>query len=660
MRKSRFINLTQYCIAEYMFDQLGSLDFYTDDFVLFEHNDANLHQIVNTDASYSSTKNIKDLTAVPIGGNTYVYIDSEKIPNYIDYAGNITVTPITGYNVVMDKVRFHFVAGFDFDSFRALILSIKNTENDGKINLFANILLSPETIDRLISFNPKPLFLGNALYDRYIDILVPSIKNINEEYRTAVIPANTFVAAITPNELNSTGFIYNAPLTISLAECTKATTIYSNVGTTYQGYEATEIVEASLSQSNEFDNTGAFINEAADGDFIEFYLTYNSGFPEELISTLNLRNPADDWIIVHQLSIYEQIGSSFINTSRFVFFQEDRFDEPCIYRPVLRNANEAVSMSIDYLARLTNRRNGEQIIREGSFSLISPKKYGKKLITMPLLDKPQSQRIYNKIVKKNFEATKLFIEPTLNTSDTSTTTTTNTVVRTEYVPIFFNNNNISISNVNSLIKNNDKTEEVIFGPSKLRFILSPFDNILKLKVYTSASSISSNTLIPLDLNISSAKYRLVFETNHGNISIDNANNANLENLSTGVIVFNISKKDSEAILKSDSRITYLVSVSQDNRETLIYSAQWRKSSEYADVELAIKTAKDEANASSQIQSTLNEINQNIQNTTVAQSTIDSEAYRAAKALGVPSIVNKFGVSAPSTIQPNAFNAGLNS
>ena len=660
MRKSRFINLTQYCIAEYMFDQLGSLDFYTDDFVLFEHNDSNLHQIVNTDASYSTTKNIKDLTAIPIGGNTYVYIDSEKIPNYIDYAGNITVTPITGYNVVMDKVRFHFVAGFEFDSFRALILSIKNTENDGKINLFANILLSPETIDRLISFNSKPLFLGNALYDRYIDILVPSIKNINEEYRTAVIPANTFVAAITPNELNSTGFIYNAPLTISLAECTKATTIYSNVGTTYQGYEATEIVEASLSQSNEFDNAGAFINEAADGDFIEFYLTYNSGFPEELISTLNLRNPADDWIIVHQLSIYEQIGSSFINSSRFVFFQEDKFDEPCIYRPVLRNANEAVSMSIDYLARLTNRRNGEQIIREGSFSLISPKKYGKKLMTIPLLDKPQSQKIYNKIVKKNFEATRLFIEPSLNTSDTNTTATTNTVVRTEYVPIFFNNNNISISNVNSLIKNNDKSEEVIFGPSKLRFILSPFDNILKLKIYTASSSISTNTLIPLDLNISSSKYRLVFETNHGNISIDNANDSNLENLSTGVIVFNISKKDSEAILKSNSRITYLVSVSQDNRETLIYSAQWRNSSEYADVELAIKTAKEEANTSSQIQATLNEINQNIQNATVEQSTIDSEAYRSAKALGVPSVVNKFGISAPSRIQPNAFNAGLNS
>ena len=183
MRQSRFVSLSSYCIAEYMFDPLGSLNFYTDSFVLLQNNHVDAHQIFNIDGSYSSTKNIQDLTAVPISNNTYAYLDSEKTPNYLVYDSEITQTPISGYNVVMDKVRFHFVSGFELDNFKALILSVKHTENDGKNNLFASILLAPETSAQLISYNPKPLFLSNALYDRYIDILVPSIKNINEDYK---------------------------------------------------------------------------------------------------------------------------------------------------------------------------------------------------------------------------------------------------------------------------------------------------------------------------------------------------------------------------------------------------------------------------------------------------------------------------------------------
>ena len=657
MRTSRFINLSSYCVVEYMFEALNSPNVYSENFILFKNSYLDIHQIVNDDSSYNVTHNIKDLTAVPINDNTYVYLDSEKIPDYLAYDTKITQTSLTGYAVQMDKVRFHFVAGFDFNDFKALILSIKHTENDGKNNLFANILLAPETSDKLIIFNPKPLFLSNAIYDRYVDILVPSIKNINEEYKTAPVQSSTFVAAITPNDSASTGFIYNNQIAIGLAECGKRKSLYTTVGQTYDSFEVTNYVEASVSQSNEFDSVGAYINESTAGDFIEFYLTYDSGFPEDMIAILNRRNPADDWIIIHQISVFEQIGSAFINTARFVFFQEDNYDEPNIYRPVLKNANEAVSMSIDYLVRLTNRRNGEQIIREASFSLISPKKYGKQLLNIPLLDKPQSQKIYNKIIKKNFDTTKLFIEPELNAVPSDSSSTVTTVTRTEYVPIFFNNNNISVSNSSSLIKTKDSSEEVVFGPGKLRFVLSPFDNIIKLNVYTSSTSSNSVTLIPLDLNINSAKYRLVFETNSGNVSIDHANDANLENLSTGTISFTVSKQQSSSILKSTIKTVHLVSVSQNGNETLMYSGEWRNSTAQSDVDSAILDAKSASSASASIQSTLDQINSNIAATDIKQTTESIKSTRSVKSVAVSPVVNKFGIATPSTISPNSNNAG---
>jgi hypothetical protein len=640
-----------------MFDELGSLDLYTDSFILLENEHTEGHQIFNVDGSYSSTKNIKDLTVVPIGNNQLAYLDSEKIPDYLSYDSKITQTSVTGYSIAMDQVRFHFVSGFDFDDFKALALSVKNTERDGKTNLFANILLAPETSAELITYNPKPLFLGNAMYDRYIDIMVPSIKNINDEYDTSLAPGSTFVAAITPTAASQSAFITNSQISIGLSECGRRDTLYTNINQTFDVFEVTEYVEAQLSQTNEFDTVGAYVNESTAGDFIEFYLTFNSGFPADLLAILNSRNPSDDWIIIHQISVFEQVGTAFFNTSRFVFFQEDRFDEPNVFRPVLKNANEAVSMAVDYLARLTNRRNGDQIIREASFSLVSPKKYGTKLITLPLLDKPQSQKIYNKLIKKSFESTKLFIEPTLNETIVNTTTQVTTVTKIEYVPIFFNNNSISVSNSSGLLKQTDSTEEIIFGPGKLRFILSPFDNVIKLKVFTTNTSSSKTTQIPLDLNVNSAKYRLVFETASSKVGIDNSNDPNIENLSTGVMAFIVSKKDSETIFQSSTRTVYLVAVSQDGKETLIYSGEWRKPTEQSEVDAAITAANEEANTAASVQTTLTEIQASVNAAADTAANAVVSINKPIKSIAVTSVVNQFGVAKPKAIRPDATNAG---
>ena len=656
MTQSRFISLTQYCVVEYQFEQLGSLNFYSDDFVFVKNGVTGSHQIFNTDASYLNLRNIQDLTVVPLKNNQFAYLDSEKIPNYLQFNSDLVETTLTGYNVVMDRVRFHFVAGFDFDMFNALVLSISHKQNNGTSNIFANILLSPDTIAQLIAFNSKPLFLSNAVYDRFVDVMIPSIKNINEDWVTAPNPLLTFAAAITPDEnSNPVGFVYNDPLTISLSECGPKKIIYTNSNVTYDSYEAINTHIATLAQTNEFDGVGAYINESAVGDYLEFYLTYNSGFPGELLSILNRRNPSDDWIVVHQLSIFEQIGSAFINTGKLVFFQEELYDEPNVFRPVLKNASEAISMSVEYIARLTNRRNGEQIIREGSFSMISPKKYGKKLTNIALYDKPQSQKIYNKIVKNSFESTKLFIEPdkvdSMPMTTAEPTVVVKEVVRTEYVPIFFSNSNVSVSNVSANVKTKDASTEVVFSPGQLRFVLSPFDNLIKLKVFTESiqrSGISSQ--VPLDLNISAAKYRIVFETDSGKVSIDNANDAKLENLSTGQLAFNVSKKDSEVILKSSNRTMYLTSVSQDGRETFMYMGEWRSPKDQLDVDLAIADAKAKAAASNKIEENLIAINEKIN--MIEEIDFDTITGERAnrKTAAVAPIVNRFGVLNPKSIR----------
>ena len=650
MAQSRFIRLTQYCIVEFMFEQLGSSNFLTDDVILLENKTADLNQIINTDASFSTTKNTPDLTVVPIGNNKFAYTDSEKIPNYLDYDDNITQTSVTGYSVVYDKVRFHLVSGFDLSGFEALILSIRNLQNNGKSHIFSNILVAPETISSLVTFNPKPLFISNATYDRYIDIKIPSIKNINEDYRTALSQSTTFAANITPTDDGYSGFIYNNQIYLSVSECSSRESLNTDVGVKYDVFEVSESYESPVSQSNEFDDVGTYIGESSNGDFIEYYLTYDSGFPEELISILNRRNPSNDWIIIHQLSVFEQIGSSFVNTARFVNFQEDSFDEPLVYRPVLKNAGQAVSMSIDIISRLTNKLNGEQIIREGSFTLLSPKKYGKNLTTIPLSDEPQSQKVYNKIIKKNFEATNLFVEPTFAPGfDDTPQEATAPVKSIEYVPVFFSNNNISVSNISGSIKKSDDSEEVIFKPGQLRFIITPFDNTIKLKVYNVIKDIS----VPLDLNINGSKYQLVFNLDSGKLPITNKNSDSEENLSTGELVFSISKTDAEKILASNDRTAYLTSISQNGAQSLIYSGEWRKASEQSDVDQATSDAREEADYIAQSEARIRELEDEIRNLKRSNRLFNRIGkFTSFSKKGTPSIVNKVGIKNPKGVRSN--------
>ncbi len=664
MRESRFVNLTRYCIVEYMLEDLGSLDYINDSFKLLQNDHIDSHQIFNNDGSFIKTRNIQDITVTSIEGNKYAYLDSEKIPNYIDYDNKITETTISGHNVTLDKVRFHFIAGFEFEEFRALVLSVKNIENNQKTNIFANILFNQDTQSTILAFNPKPLYIANAMYDRYVDVYVPSIKNINEELNTSPTPANTFAADITPDNGSYTGFITNKPIIVSLDECEKQEKIDTNIGVEYDAFLISEHYEAVVSQSNEFDSVGAYIDESSQGDFLEFFLTFNGGFPEELISILNKRNPMNNYVIAHELTVFEQIGTAFVESSRLVFFQDKDFDEPNLFRPVLKNANVAVTMSVDYIVRLVNRFNGDQVIREGSLIVNSPKKYGKKLLKLSLKDKPQSQNIINKIYKNDFEATELFIDPAQKVTKSIgsiVTSTSNSAPSVQYVPIFFTKSNISVSNKSATVKSSDNKDEVVFKNGNLRFVISPFDNYLKFKFYTEIK----NKTAPLDLNIGDATYRAVFETENGKIKIDNLNDQSKENPSVGEISFNIPTKDSEQILQSGNRSFYITSVAQDGTETLMYNGEWRKTSEQNEVDDAIAKAREESEAINKTTTKVNEILEKYKK-------VEEDAIRKKPAIlpnksKIPgyvdkksrksiSTVNRFGMKRPTKIITNRGNA----
>ena len=392
----------------------------------------------------------------------------------------------------------------------------------------------------------------------------------------------SFESAIT----GGIGFIKGAPITVFLAEAAYEEYNAPN-NITYDRYQLTNYYEGAISQINKFDGLGCHLEEAADGDYLEFFATWNGAFPDSLIDTLNDSGPDQDWIISHQLQVYEQIGASLVPSGNIIIYQDSKFDEVLTYRPILKEAGFAVAMTIDYTLRLINRKNGDQVIRTGSLSVINPNKYGKSLAKINLPEGPQSMKVYNKIVQKNFETSSIFspksAQVNANTSGAATTSASTSVVTVkvpEYLPI--KQSAIKLSQKNALAQQGVAVDNVIYGQGRLTVPIDPADNVIQFTVYKNDLTGSTSSYSALNLN-NNSEFHLNFGDNL-DLVFKALVDETLTSPSQGQIAFRISKDKAKLILESPDNIFTITLISKaDNTESLLYTGQWVSSAEYASV-----------------------------------------------------------------------------
>jgi hypothetical protein len=580
---SSFVNLSSYCILEFRATPLGDTNppLLSSGYYLVDNKNVNTLQIYNTDGYSDVTHNSRGLSVVSLGGSKVIYNDINIIPIYSAYDPNITETAInTTYstNLVMDTIRFHFASGFNFTEVEELIVGAKHKLNDLRQIQIVTILLNAATASTIFTYNNHPLFIANTIYDRYIDVKIPAISWLDQDFTQ--FGSASFEYAIT----QGIGFIKNAPITVFLAEASWSE-YYAPNNVTYDQYQLVNYYEGSVAQINRFDSLGCIIQEAADGDYIEFFATWNGAFPDALINVLNDSGPDQNWIISHQLQVYEQIGTDLVPSGTMQMYQDDRFDEVLTYRPILRDAGYAVSMSIDYTVRLVNTKNGDQVIKTAALSIINPNKYGKKLLKINLPDGPQSMKVYNKIVQKNFEMTNLFTPKSTQVAvkpipAVQTVTVTETKVETkviqEYIPV--KQMDIQISAQNALNAVGKETANVIYGQGRIILPIDPVDNYIKFTVYE-VNPVDATNYNRLNLNNNSD-----FKLNFGKTakySFSTVTDTKLTSPSRGEIAFRIPKDQAHAILDMTDTQFFLTLVSKiDSTETLFYTGKWVSSVNY--------------------------------------------------------------------------------
>jgi hypothetical protein len=568
---SNFVTLSDYCVLEYKQHPLGdpSPEIISSAFYKLNNNHLELMQIYNDDGDLQKTHNIKDITVTPIGNSRLALLDSDIFPEYQEYDAALTQTvidPSNSANLVFDTVRFHFASGFNFEEVGSVIVGVKHKLNNLKNFLLANVVLDSITAEEILTFNTRPLYLGNSVFDKYIDIKIPSIKYMDDNFDQ--FGPLSFEYIIT----DGIGFIKNAPVTVFLQEASKQS-LFGDNNIEYSSYLVTENFEASVSQTNEFDDLGAVIQEAPDGDYINFFATWNGAFPEDLISVLNARGSNQNWILIHQLQVYEQVGTDYVPSGNLVIYQEDSFGEPLSYRPILKNASVAVSMTIDYTLRLYNKSTSENVIRAGSMTIFNPNKYGKNLAKISLDGEPQSHTVYNKIFQKAFETSAFNV--ILGNQNSQIQIQEKKVA----APVFFHKSNVMLSSRNALINSTELGNEVVYGQGKMILPIDPTDNFIRFNIYKQVST--SNAPVPMSLNLNST-FRISFGKN-SKLEFTNMKNAAYENLQYGQIAFKIAKEQALKVLDLTDDLFIMTVISEDGTESMLYTGKWRSSTAYQSI-----------------------------------------------------------------------------
>jgi len=433
MESSRFISISEQILIEYVYtSQSTPTTFNTATYPIELMRDTNTKgtYFFNTDSVSATMGNYRDISAVSNNAakTQYVSLDTDIGVPYNDFSPALTdsadllQTFSPELDVAYDKIKIHFVAGFNFEGFDGIVFEALAPRRDSvMLNLASINFLKTDTP----TFSPEPLLLADRLYATFIEWRVPSLFFINNLFSAA--DPNGVAYKITEGK----GFLSTPPITL------RASGIYQTITeNAYSFYEMQEINSASILSRDIYDNSYAQVVQSDNGDYFELSGQVTGSTFSNFIAQLN--SSGGQYVVFHEISVTEQVGQVFTQTSFQVITQDTEFDEPVLFRPIIKNANKAVSFSINYVLRLYNKADATQIIKNAKLTSFEPQVYGPNMIQVNLGVVPTVANVYNRI--NNDTGKQIVIgggsgAETLNV-DTTEQIVEKLVVKTSYVTTF--------------------------------------------------------------------------------------------------------------------------------------------------------------------------------------------------------------------------------
>jgi hypothetical protein len=509
---------------------------------------------LNTNPARNVTGNVLDFTAANLGGVDWVILDKDVPVPYISQDSKLTYTstiPLTTASIQYDKIRFHIQSGYNFEGIEGILMQAYVRE--AMTDLFS--FLTSSTVlkgsDRFV-FNPNPIFVTDKFYDRYIEILIPSVKEANVDYYSDPTDKNSIGGQYTTDQR---GFLITSQIYVKVYEIDSVT---KKNGNTF--FKTNQTYEVPVRQEDIYGSVAAVVKEANDGDYFEYYPTNNGNFVEEFIQDLN--SQGGNYVVVHQINVIEQVGMSFLTTFNFTYVQSNGFDEPATFRPILKYADISPSFSIEYTVRIYNTENAFQIIKRASTTSYNPRKYGKNLEKIALSNVTSPLKVYNKV----------FSGQQLNYTPGGDVNPFNTV----YVPVYYESRNLFIGSKSIIAEGANPlspsftSDDLYFAQGSARIYVGEFEQYVKFSLRQYVALTNSLNLIDL----SKLTMYLGFIDSTGKIFTLPALPSTVENaLADGEVVFKIpaNAKQRMGLDSTSVKTFYILSENAGTGQTKIYT-----------------------------------------------------------------------------------------
>lgn len=551
---SKYVSLTDFLLLEYEFNK--------DDESIDLPSEGITSKVVNTSAGFRQyfnedgigiTNNTLKLNSVALNekkNNWYINPDNPSTSyQYFDSS-----TSISGVNYPHDTIKLHIISGYNFDDIGGFLLQVNAKDASGNLVTLSNFTWLNQVLGSdVLKFSSNTLHIGERFFDKYVEFKIPSLQHLGGDTTSNI-----------GSELN-------------IQQLSDVYISYSTIPAVNNNrYLLVEIMDVQLPVTSPADNFNAFIAESTSGDYIEYYATWKDQIIGEYMGDIESgriklytsNNPNDNydefieqygvgtpkWIVNHEMFIYEQLpsqdGGTTLMTQKFMFTQEDNFNQPNYFRPVLENADVAASYAIDYICRLTNRMDGTQIIRKASFSSTDPKKYGRNFTRLNV-ENVIPYNVFNKI-----------------DSEKEITETSSETTKKSYVKIFYDTTKVTLKDNNTIFPQGTGPLFLKKGDSTYKF---KFERINESKTPVQRENVDLSGVYD---------YELLFTLdNDEEIRISPTYSQNMS-ASLGELEFKLKGKQVKKLLKQTNNTYSIVIKNPNNSEYIFYEGLFYDNKNY--------------------------------------------------------------------------------
>ncbi len=564
--QSTYLKITNFAVIEWSYNTDEKL-ISDNSFYKLSNIDKKIDIFINDNRSSSFTKNVLDHTFIEIEGGRVGHCDIDRtfelheLDANIDLNTNLNIP--SNLSVKYDTAKIHILAGYNLQDLDGIGLRVLADKNSGSRGILSSLIY--ELNDNILISNSKPFTIGEQIYDKYIEIKIPSLSDINQKFYTLSSPTTKQLGYYLTSD--NTGFKRESPIILEFYTFREFEELDNRLT-----YFYTKTVEISLPQIDPNSLITNTIQESDEGDYFEYFTMYDGEFIADYISLQN--SLGYTMTIVNELRVYENYPDQTRKlTDENVFIQDDDFDVPKKYRPII--SNTAYSFIIEYTSRVVNQTDNTQVVRVSSVACGTDlaRKYGQSLTQIKIKDTALPFKLYNKIATPEYNLNITKVAPPIQQYKVD-------VIR--YVQEY----SISISANNTIpnVTTQNTIPNIIMGNGLGLIYVSEYDNYLRIYFHNKAQNLELQKLILSNLIKEEETLDLVFYNNNGGkIYVP----ANKTTLTDNNIIFNIPRNVSIKLKDFTNKNFNIIYKNSLKEEINLYSGKF--TSDYADYQVKVNS-----------------------------------------------------------------------